>query len=252
MVRPTTRKTHHYHSRTGPAQTAGWIGPTAGALMLLAVLGAAACDSSGDGPPVGPGLDGGPADTQGMADAQGMADVQTPPVVDAPPGGSCVIEQLAPPDQGAAHVPVKAATGGCTPVTYATKPPASGTHYGTWAVFRVYDTPVPWGFLVHAMEHGAVVIAYNCSNCDADIAAIEKLWADTPPKAACPRPPLIVTPDPTLDVPFAAASWGHILRARCFDRAEFQAFITAHANQGPEFFATDCGATDAEANGWCN
>jgi hypothetical protein len=236
MVRPTTRKTHHYHSPTGLAQTAVRAGPALLAVVLLGLPGAGGCDSTGDGQLTDAG--------GGTPDAPGSVDLPPTPAADAAPG-SCLIEQLAPPSEGAAHTQL------CGATSYATRPPSSGTHYPTWAAFRVYDKPVPWGFLVHAMEHGAVVIAYNCSNCDGDIAAIKQLWMDTPPKPACPRPPLIVTPDPTLDVPFAAASWGHILRARCFDRALFAAFVTANANHAPEGWPEDCGATDSEANGWC-
>jgi hypothetical protein len=50
---------------------------------------------------------------------------------------------------------------------------------------------------------------------------------------------------------FAAAAWGHILRAPCFDRARFLQFTTANANHGPEFGDNDCGVIDLEAEGWC-
>jgi hypothetical protein len=62
---------------------------------------------------------------------------------------------------------------------------------------------------------------------------------------------VIVSPDPTLDVPFAASAWGYTLRAQCFDRARFADFIQRHANQGPENITGDCGALDREATGWC-
>ena len=46
-----------------------------------------------------------------------------------------------PADEGASHIAT------CAPVRYLSQPPSSGTHYPSWAVFRVYDKPVPWGFL---------------------------------------------------------------------------------------------------------
>jgi hypothetical protein len=161
-------------------------------------------------------------------------------------GGSCEVEVALPADEGASHVPP------CSAVSYRSKPPSSGPHYGTWPVFRVYEKPVPWGFLMHALEHGAVVISHNCPDGCADARAqIQALYAAVPARPQCPRPPVIVTPDSTLDVPFAASAWGATLRARCFDRERFAAFVERRANRGPEFFPDDCGISDLEAAGWC-
>ena len=140
----------------------------------------------------------------------------------------------------------------CAPVTYNSNPPSSGLHYPTWPVFRVYDKPVPWGFLVHALEHGAVVIAYNCpGGCEAELAQAREVMAAVPKRGTCTRPPVILTPDPTLDVRFAAAAWGHTLRAPCFNREAFASFIADRVDQGPEYIANDCGYADLEATGWC-
>jgi len=161
-------------------------------------------------------------------------------------GGPCNVEVATPPDEGYDHLAL------CAPTHYNSKPPASGNHYPVWPVFRVYDKPVPWGFLVHGLEHGAIVIVYNCPDgCPNDVAAASALWAATSNKPGCGRPPVIVAPDPTLDVRFAASSWGHTLRAPCFDRAAFASFIMEHADQGPESIPNDCGVLDREATGWC-
>ena len=71
-------------------------------------------------------------------------------------GAQCgvVIEQHT--DEGASHIYCTSAT------TYQTVPPSSGNHFGCWPEYRTFDVPVPWGNLVHALEHGAVVIVYNC------------------------------------------------------------------------------------------
>jgi hypothetical protein len=161
-------------------------------------------------------------------------------------GGACAIELASPRNEGANHVAE------CAAVTYGSRPPSSGNHYARWAVFRVYSKPVPWGYLVHAMEHGAVVIAYNCPDgCAADVARATALVEGTSPKPACSRPPVILTPDPTLDVRWAAASWGYTLRAPCYDEEALRAFIAAHRERGPENFPEDCGVVDLEARDWC-
>ena len=48
-----------------------------------------------------------------------------------------------------------------------------------------------------------------------------------------------MTPDPNLDVEFAASAWGWTLRAKCFDAATFQSFALRHYNQGREDLCGD-------------
>jgi hypothetical protein len=198
--------------------------------LVLAACLAAGCSSSSPGAADGAGP--APQPDGGTATGDGAA--------------SCKVELAMPADEGANHVAE------CAPVTYGSRPPSSGNHYGRWAVFKVYSKPVPWGYLVHAMEHGAVVIAYNCpTGCAADVARATALVESTPPKAACSRPPVILVPDPTLDVTWAAAAWHNTLRAPCYDEDALKTFITAHRDRGPELFAEDCGIVDLEARDWC-
>jgi uncharacterized protein DUF3105 len=134
-------------------------------------------------------------------------------------------------------------------VAYATNPPSSGDHYPDWAAYGVYREPVPSEYFVHNLEHGAVVIVHNCpgacppsdaacpERCAAAIAEAEALAAAFGPDPICEpavRNRLVVTPLPTLDVPFAASAWGHTLRAGCFDRATFLRFVEAHYGAGRE------------------
>ncbi|HET6346967.1 MAG TPA: DUF3105 domain-containing protein, partial [Myxococcota bacterium] len=46
---------------------------------------------------------------------------------------------------------------------YSTNPPASGNHYPSpERVLGEHTAPVPRGRYVHSLEHGAIVLAYNC------------------------------------------------------------------------------------------
>ena len=159
---------------------------------------------------------------------------------------ACVATESTPTDEGHSHAPL------CSPLTHGTNPPATGAHYIRWPTFRSYERPIPWGYLLHAMEHGAVVIAHNCGTggCPSELEAARALLGCVAPKA-CGRPPVILVPDPKLDVRFAAAAWGHLLKASCFDPPTFARFIEAHGNRGPESFPNDCGLVDLEATGWC-
>lgn len=141
----------------------------------------------------------------------------------------------------------------CAPLTFSTNPPASGTHYGSWPAFKVYDAPVPWGYLLHGMEHGAVVISYNCpAGCPEDLAAAKAFVASLPNKAGCTTPSIILSPEPSLDVRFGASAWNdpksYTLRASCFDRDAFARFYTDHVDRNYE---STCGGGDWSSNHWC-
>ena len=48
-------------------------------------------------------------------------------------------------------------------ITYNSNPPTSGTHFPVWAKPGVYDRLMSDGYLIHSLEHGYVVISYDCS-----------------------------------------------------------------------------------------
>jgi len=161
------------------------------------------------------------------------------PLVDGPPSaptGPCnaVVQQRG--IEGFTHVPE------CSYVEYGTKPPSSGNHYAIWAAFKTYGAPIPEGFWVHDLEHGGIVLSYNCPDegCASDIAAAQTLIDGQPDDPLCdsvggaPRVRMTMTPDPNLDVRFAASAWGWTLRADCFDPTTFGAFVTAHYGHGRE------------------
>ena len=140
----------------------------------------------------------------------------------------------------------------CFPVVYSSNPPTSGPHYPSWAAFRTYTTAIPRGFTVHDLEHGAIVISYKCAGgCAAELAALQAFIDARPVDPACVAPTksrIVITPDPLLDVPFAAAGWGVAMTSQCFDLPALGAFIDAHYAMGPENFCfngVDVAAADA-------
>jgi len=123
----------------------------------------------------------------------------------------------------------------CSPLVYGTNPPSSGNHYGNWAAYQTYNKPFLPGFWVHSLEHGTVVISYNCGQgCPTEVARIQAFIDALP--ADCTGPPrrIILLPNPALDVRFAASAWGFTLKADCFDPSAFSAFVAAHYNHAPE------------------
>jgi hypothetical protein len=132
-----------------------------------------------------------------------------------------------------------------TPVEYNSNPPSSGPHYGIWAAFKSYEKPVDRRYYVHSMEHGAVVFAYRCDDgggCPEIAAALQGVIDSLPPDPLCAsqgaRLRAILTPDPLLDVPIAAASWGWTYKADCIDIPSLKSFATEHYAAGPENFCS--------------
>ena len=193
----------------------------------------------------------GGGDSGGSAGAGGAPDclAQPPPVdstmVGCPAVAAAPLGEASHPNEGQTHLTL------CSTTCYATNPPSSGNHYPVWPVYKTYSAPVPWGFLVHGLEHGAVIVSYNCPCGCADEVAAAQAWIDAlPVDQDCDTPPRVVmAPDPGLDVRWAASAWTWTLREQSFDLAVFQAFFTAHYNKGPEEICD--GYTDGSSTGWC-
>jgi hypothetical protein len=146
-------------------------------------------------------------------------------------GAQCAAIVESHPDEGAYHIPCTTAT------NYQTQPPSSGNHFGCWPEYRTFDVPVPWGNLVHALEHGAVVIVYNCGagGCADEVARAQAFIDALPADGTCPSGRrVILAPDPTLPVRWAATAWTWTLRADCFDEATFSQFYSDHYGHGRE------------------
>lgn len=126
----------------------------------------------------------------------------------------------------------------CSDVDYEMSPPALGEHYPRWAAFGTYDFPLSPGFLVHNLEHGAVVFFYDCPDGCADEVAEVQAFIDALPVdplcAADVRRRVILVPRPGLGARWAASAWGFTLTGSCFDAELFGAFYAAHVGQAPE------------------
>jgi hypothetical protein len=130
-----------------------------------------------------------------------------------------------------------------TPIEWSSNPPSSGDHFGQWATFREFQSVVPRGFLVHSMEHGAVLLLYKCDAppCEAVVAELRRVRDAIPSDPLCDpslRVRVIIAQDPLLDVPVAAAAWGWTYKAQCVDEPSMIQFAKDHYAQGPENFCT--------------
>lgn len=57
-------------------------------------------------------------------------------------------------------------------IAYDTNPPTGGPHFPVWAKKGVYDRAISDGYLLHSLEHGYVVISYNCTKLISNLPAL--------------------------------------------------------------------------------
>ncbi len=175
-------------------------------------------------------------DGGGASDGEMRMDV--PVLVDA----ACGAAIIAHPILESPHVDLDAG------ILWNSNPPSSGPHFGVWARWGVYTDPIPRGYLVHSLEHGAVVLSYRCANragCPAVHDQLARFVGALPPEPMCVaegvRRRIIVTPDPLLDpsVTVAGAAWGFTYRATCVDERSLETFVLGTTGRAPEDFCAD-------------
>jgi hypothetical protein len=131
------------------------------------------------------------------------------------------------PDLGRTHI------GEGEKVTYNSNPPTSGPHYATWEKYGIKEKEVADELLVHSLEHGYVIMSYNCAKvADTQCAALKKQLTDVANEKRTWK--LIVVPRPNLDVPVALTAWGYLDKMESFDKTRATAFIDEFRDQGPE------------------
>jgi len=192
---------------------AAWV--AAGFLLL----GTTACSDPGSAPAGHPaGLEAGagasPHDGDGDGDGGATGEV----------GGSgpCTFEEASPALLEGPHVASIAGQ------SYSSNPPSSGPHCPTWGYWSFYRPPLhlPRCNYIHNLEHGGVVISFREREPDAALLGwldglVPRLTED--PDCATPR--VIITADPELDTPIAAATWGFTFKAHCGDQPTADALV---------------------------
>lgn len=162
-------------------------------------------------------------------------------------------------DLGREHIPVGSDILGAQ-AGQGSNPPTSGKHYPDWIRAGVYQDPQDDGYLIHSLEHGYVILSYNCdfeadkasvalahglSAKDATSAAIlsDEFRSDNCHKLVDElikiyekkgKKKLIVIPRPNMDTKIALTAWLRLDKLDDFDQRRIERFIDAHLNQGPE------------------
>jgi hypothetical protein len=125
-----------------------------------------------------------------------------------------------------------------TVVSYQSRPPTSGPHYPTWSqTYGVMNPALPPGTWLHNLEHGAIVILYNCPQACPELEQqLNELYPTLPlgRNARGGRPRALITPYSDMDHRIAVVAWGWKLELDEFDRDQIVRFYESRIDRGPE------------------
>jgi len=109
-------------------------------------------------------------------------------------------------------------------------PPTSGGHCADWLPCRIYSAEQNRCQWLHNLEHGHLVLLYNCpEGCPEIVASLESLWQSRPAGSNGARRAL-VAPDSQLPGKVAAIVFGRSWVGDAFDQAAVNAII-AHEDE---------------------
>lgn len=132
---------------------------------------------------------------------------------------------------GRAHVPA-----GTPGPVYNTSPPTSGPHADATS-WGEHFSPIPHVNQVHNLEHGGVLIQYNCEH-EALRTGCGRVQQELREVMQSARedidPKIILAPYPDMDEPIALTAWTRLEYLGGPDREAILAFIRGNINHAPE------------------
>ncbi len=114
-------------------------------------------------------------------------------------------------------------------------PPVFGNHYPVWRPPGVYDTAVPEGYFIHDLEHGGIVVLYNCpSGCADAVNQLRGMLTSLPRSKDFNEVKFVVSPNSKIQHQFALLAWDYEKDLDTFDTDTVRAFYSEHLDRGPE------------------
>jgi hypothetical protein len=149
---------------------------------------------------------------------------------DEPTGEDVSIQYAGHIEEGESHTP------------YNSDPPTSGEHYAVPAQAGFYtaeDDVPPDEQLVHNLEHGYVIIWYNCDDltdeeCEQLQDDIQFAMQNAGNSINTGTPKLIAVPRPGMDALIALTTWGRLDKFDAFSEKRIVNFIHDFRDQAPE------------------
>jgi hypothetical protein len=117
------------------------------------------------------------------------------------------------------------------PVEYKTMPPASGPHFPDPTAPGFYTTRPAFGYLVHSLEHGSVVIYYDPAQLSPEI---EKSLRAFIKANSDPEVGIVAVPDADFKYAFILTAWDKMLKLNKYDPQVIRAFLAEYLGRGPE------------------
>ena len=132
---------------------------------------------------------------------------------------------ISPPDEGRDHIWPD------HPAEYQTMPPASGPHFPDPTAPGFYTAKPAFGYLVHSLEHGSVVIYYDPAQLSTEmensLKAFIKANSDT-------EVGIVAVPDTDFKYPLILTAWDKMLKLNKYDPRVVRAFLAEYLGHGPE------------------
>jgi hypothetical protein len=140
------------------------------------------------------------------------------------------------PGQFITPLPAKHVKQGTKITDYNSDPPTSGNHWPVTAPWGISAEPVDDELLVHNLEHGGIVIEYDCpEGCQDVVDQLNALVSPYPVK-------LVLAPRANMKHMIAVTAWSRLLTMDELNLDQINAFIDVYIDQGPEKIQTE---TDA-------
>lgn len=137
-------------------------------------------------------------------------------------------------NEGAVHLPVG------QQATYIANPPASGPHWSAFGIAPVaagfYDEELEEEQWVHNLEHGYVVVLYDCKGeCSRGLLNdLEEFFQIAPPSPTFGNVKLVISQYAGLPHRLTAVAWDVQRHFDAFDEAGLVDFYTTYVDTGPE------------------
>lgn len=116
-----------------------------------------------------------------------------------------------------------------TPLTYRSRPPSSGPHYGSVpqaSDYRMYDQALTPGLWVHMLEHGGVVVLYRPDVCDQTCTGeLGEVYDAAPRSTVFGVKKVAITPYANMDHAVAVVAWGYVDEMDAVDKNRILADI---------------------------
>lgn len=138
-------------------------------------------------------------------------------------GKPALTKVISNPDHGRGHEEIG------KPLTFGEDPPTSGIHWSNWTTPGFYTASEPKEKLVHALEHGNIVIYYEQPG--PEVRGQLEAWAK---RFTGQWDGVVVVPRAGIGKTIELTAWAKLLRLETWDAAAAAAFIDAYRGRGPE------------------